>query len=150
MLVSQWCWTLTTPKTITHEAPLSTGFSRQEYWSGMPFPSPGDLPDSGSNSSLLQCRQILYHLSHQGSPELLQTIKRSSSKISPQIIRYSFLQKVESTSAINVGWTKVTCFQGTDWILWKWCNMTSKVDSYWSHKISQGSQNKLFEKKTPM
>ena len=31
--------------TVAHQAPLSTGFSRQEYWSGLPFPSPGDLPD---------------------------------------------------------------------------------------------------------
>ena len=34
-----------TPWTITYQAPLSMGFSRQEYWSGLPFPSPGDLPD---------------------------------------------------------------------------------------------------------
>ena len=32
---------------ITGQAPLSMGFSRQEYWSGLPFPSPGDLPDPG-------------------------------------------------------------------------------------------------------
>ena len=36
-----------TPWTAAHQAPLSMGFSRQEYWSGLPFPSPGDLPDSG-------------------------------------------------------------------------------------------------------
>ena len=36
-----------TPWTVAHQAPPSTGFSRQEYWSGLPFPSPGDLPDSG-------------------------------------------------------------------------------------------------------
>ena len=42
------------------------GFSKQEYWSGLPFPSPGDLLQ-GSNPGLLHCRQILYHLSHQGS-----------------------------------------------------------------------------------
>ena len=36
-----------TPLTIAHQAPLSVGFSRQEYWSGLPFPSPGDLPNSG-------------------------------------------------------------------------------------------------------
>ena len=36
-----------TPGTVTHKAPPSMGFSRQEYWSGLPFPSPGDLPDSG-------------------------------------------------------------------------------------------------------
>ena len=35
------------PWTITHQAPLSMEFSRQEYWSGMPCPSPGDLPDPG-------------------------------------------------------------------------------------------------------
>ena len=33
--------------TVAYQAPLSIGFSRQEYWSGLPFPSPGDLPDSG-------------------------------------------------------------------------------------------------------
>ena len=36
-----------TPWTITYQAPWSTGFSRQEYWSGLPFPSPGDLPNPG-------------------------------------------------------------------------------------------------------
>ena len=34
-----------TPWTVAHEAPPSMGFSRQEYWRGLPFPSPGDLPD---------------------------------------------------------------------------------------------------------
>ena len=36
-----------TPWTGAHQAPLSVGFSRQEYWSGLPCPSPGDLPDPG-------------------------------------------------------------------------------------------------------
>ena len=36
-----------TPWTVAHQAPLSMGFSRQEYWSGLPFPAPGDLSDSG-------------------------------------------------------------------------------------------------------
>ena len=35
------------PWTIAHQAPLSMGFARQEYWSELPFPSPGDLPDPG-------------------------------------------------------------------------------------------------------
>ena len=35
------------PRTVAHQAPLSVEFSRQEYWSGLPFPTPGDLPDSG-------------------------------------------------------------------------------------------------------
>ena len=36
-----------TPWTVAYQAPLSMGFSRQQYWSGLPFPSPGDLPDPG-------------------------------------------------------------------------------------------------------
>ena len=35
------------PQTIAHQAPLSMGFPRQKYWSGLTFPSPGDLPDPG-------------------------------------------------------------------------------------------------------
>ena len=38
---------LVTPWTVAYQAPLSMGFSRQEYWSGLPFLSPGDLPDPG-------------------------------------------------------------------------------------------------------
>ena len=36
-----------TPWTVVRQVPLPMGFSRQEYWSGLPFPSPGDLPDPG-------------------------------------------------------------------------------------------------------
>ena len=45
-------------------APLSLGFSRQEYWSGLPCPSPADLPDPGiePRSPALHCRQMLYQL----------------------------------------------------------------------------------------
>ena len=40
-------WLFATPWTVAHQAPPSMGSSRQEYWSGLPFPSPGDLPDPG-------------------------------------------------------------------------------------------------------
>ena len=45
--VAQSCPTLATPWTVAHQAPPSMRFSRQEYWSGLPFPSPGDLPNPG-------------------------------------------------------------------------------------------------------
>ena len=61
--VFQSCPTLCHPWTVAHQAPPSMGFSRQEYWSGLPFPSPGDLPDPGieprEKSSLLD-RQEMY------------------------------------------------------------------------------------------
>ena len=40
-------WLFASPWTVAYQASLSMGFSRQEYWSGLPFPSPGDLPDTG-------------------------------------------------------------------------------------------------------
>ena len=139
------------PWAVAYQAPLSMEFSRQEYWSGLPFPSPGDLPDpgieprspalqedsllselpgkptlvphnvtigqlcrtlcdpiddtvygflqarilewvaflfllqeifptQGSNPSLLHCRQILYQLSHKGSPRILKWVAYPFSK----------------------------------------------------------------------
>ena len=44
-LITQSCPILCNPWTVAHQAPLSMEFSRQEYWSGLPFPSPGDLRD---------------------------------------------------------------------------------------------------------
>ena len=46
-VVAKSCPTLATSWTIACQAPLFMGFSRQEYWSGLPFPSPGDVPDPG-------------------------------------------------------------------------------------------------------
>ena len=46
-LVAKSCPTLATQWTLAHQASLSLGFPRQEYWSGLPFPSPGDLPNPG-------------------------------------------------------------------------------------------------------
>ena len=40
-------WLLATPWTVAYQAPSSMGFSRHEYWSGVPFPSPSDLPNPG-------------------------------------------------------------------------------------------------------
>ena len=47
VLAAQLCLTLCDPMECSHQVPLSMGFSRQEYWSGLPFPSPGDIPDPG-------------------------------------------------------------------------------------------------------
>ena len=53
-------WLFVTPWTVACQAPLSTGFSRQEYWSGLPFASPGTVLSQGSNPCLLLCRWILH------------------------------------------------------------------------------------------
>ena len=53
VLDAQLCLTLCDPLAVALQAPLSMGFPRQEYWSGLPVPPPGDLPTQGSNSCLL-------------------------------------------------------------------------------------------------
>ena len=67
-LVTKSCLT---PWAVARQAPLSMGFSRQEYWSGLPCPLPGDLPDPAIKpafpvSPALQADSLL--LSYQGSP----------------------------------------------------------------------------------
>ena len=63
-VVAKSCLTLAIPWTVTCQAPLSMGFSRQEYWSGLPFPSPRDLPDPGiePRSPSLQADSVLSDL----------------------------------------------------------------------------------------
>ena len=63
-LVAKLCPTLVIPWTVACQAPLSMGFSRQEYWSGLPFPSPRDLPDPGIDprSPALQADSLLTEL----------------------------------------------------------------------------------------
>ena len=59
-------WEIVEYKGAWFEAPPSMEFSRQEYWSGLLFPSPGDIPDPGIELGLPLCGQMLYRLSHQG------------------------------------------------------------------------------------
>ena len=59
-LVAKFCPTIATPSTVACQVPLSMGFFRQEYWSGLPFPSPEDLPNPGiePRSSVLQADSL--------------------------------------------------------------------------------------------
>ena len=61
-----------TPWTVVHQVPLSMGFHRQEYWSRLPFPSPGDLPNPGTEPTSLVSPALQVDslpLSHQGRPQ---------------------------------------------------------------------------------
>ena len=73
---------------VACQAPLSMGFSRQEYWSGLPFPSPGNLPDPGIKAGLLHCSWILYCLSHRETlchrPDIKQ-LRRGRERIWTQV-----------------------------------------------------------------
>ena len=60
-----------TLSTAAHQAPLSMGFSRQEYWSGLPFPSPGDLPDPGIKLMSLALAGRFFTAEPLGKPQQL-------------------------------------------------------------------------------
>ena len=67
---------VTAPWTIAHQAPLPMGFPRQEYWSGLPFPSLGDLPDPGIKlaSPALQANSLPAELP--GKPKFLVVVAK--------------------------------------------------------------------------
>ena len=68
-----------TPWTVVCQAPVSMGFSKLEYWSGLPCSAPGNPPNPGSTPGLPHFRQTLYHLSHQRSLFILLVCPKLSS-----------------------------------------------------------------------
>ena len=75
----------------------STEFSRPEYSSGQPFPSPRDLPSQGSKPSLPYCRQILYQLSQQRSPRSPRILEWAASPFSSRFSQpKDFIYRVSS------------------------------------------------------
>ena len=80
------------PWTVARQAPLSMGFSRQEYWSGLPFPSPGDPPDPGTEagSPALQAESLptelnTYSFHSQAKQIQLEDFLRADDGFSSQI-----------------------------------------------------------------
>ena len=71
-----WVWLFVNTWTVAHQAPLSVEFSRQGYWSGLPFPPQGILPTQGSNPRLLHLlhgQMNSLPVSHLGSQDTLET-----------------------------------------------------------------------------
>ena len=83
-----WC-SYVTPWTVAHQAPLSMDFSRQEYWSGLPFPSPGDLPDPGIKSK---------------SPSLLADSLSSDPLGKPHTMKYQTIKKKKEIMPFVATW----------------------------------------------
>ena len=89
-------------------------FSRQKYWTGLPFPSPGIFPTQGSIPGLLHCRQILYCLSHQDIPDICNLVaglhwlySRNQHHIVKQLSSNKFLEiKKTSQTQCSFIWRK--------------------------------------------
>ena len=104
-----------TPWTVAYKAPLFMEFSRQENWSGLPFPSPGDLPDLGiePKSSALQADALPNHFSHVHLFVTLWTVARQA-PLSMVIIQARILKWVAVASFRGFSqprdWTHVSYF----------------------------------------
>ena len=69
-LVAKSCPTLATPWTVAHQATLSMGFPRQEYWCELSFPPLGDLPNAGTTSKFPALRGGFFTTEPPGKPNL--------------------------------------------------------------------------------
>ena len=81
-LVTKSCRTLATPWTVALQAPLSMGFSTQEYWSGLSFPTPGEFPDPGIKAMPSALAGGFFTTAPPGKPQqtiyiMLKTVKRA-------------------------------------------------------------------------
>ena len=109
------CVRLCHPVDWAHPAPLCVGFPRQEYWSGLPFRSPGALPDPGIDSCV-SCigRWILYHCCHLGSPKREQSNVWNQIQWGLQLRQYSRDRNVTDPRSIYeeeltgqwIGWSE--------------------------------------------
>ena len=96
-----------TPRTIACQAPLFMGVLRQEYWSGLPFPPPGDLADPGSKPESPAWQADSSPLSPQGSPQLL-------------LLRLNNIRNKSYVYCLSK--TIVFCLKrGKTWTTWKLC-----------------------------
>ena len=112
--VTQLCPTLCDPWTVAYQAPLSMEFSRQEYWSGLPFPSPRALPDPGiePRSPVLQVDALLSELL--GKPQC----------------RVLWFQSLVQENPICCAATKPMCHN-----YWSLCALVSAHHNYWAHML---------------
>ena len=84
VLVAQSCPALCSPMDYSPPGSPAMEFSKQEYWSGLPFPLQGIAPTQGLNPGLLHCRWILNQLSHKENPRILEWVAYSFSSGSSQ------------------------------------------------------------------
>ena len=109
LICGMHAWTLSrvqlfvTPQTVAHQAPLFMGFSRQEYWSGLPCPSPGNLSYPGIKTS----RWILFHLATWESPSVVHPMDHSPPGSSVHgILQARILEWVAISSSRGSSWPR--------------------------------------------
>ena len=102
-------WLFATPWSVAHQTPLSMRFSKQEYWSRQPFPSPGDLPDPGIQPRSLALQADSLCLSHHSKLSYMQNYlpeKKMSIKPNFFFLNYSIrIWSLIPLPFLNPAWT---------------------------------------------
>ena len=88
--------------TVAHQAPLSMGFSRQEYWSGLPFPSPGDLPDPGIEPMSPALQADAKTSEPPGEPAIAIAILKTASRKKQLAIRQNHSDRIVESCLLNL------------------------------------------------
>ena len=94
-----------TPWTVARQASLTMGFSRQEYWSGLPCPLPGDLPSLGIEPESFALQVDILLLSHLGSPKQKIPPRQSNGGLCAQVRKQPLCFRVSQSSLT----TKTSC-----------------------------------------
>ena len=94
-------WFFLNPWAVASQAPLSRGFSRQEYWSGLPFPSPGNLSDPGIKLGSTALARGLFTTEPPGKPEQLNRVKYAHIVVESSYRTLFILQNWHSTHPLN-------------------------------------------------
>ena len=121
-------WLFVTLWTIACQAPLSMGVSRQENWSELSCPPPGDLPNQGSKSDLLHCRQILYCWATRETLILiLNSMKRGSKLIYSTFNKFHLVQNSCPETVMKF---KRSRDDGSPWGIWSLVEASIKVSPF--------------------
>ena len=121
-----------TPWTVAHQTPLSIGFSRQEYWSGLPFPSPGDLPNPGIEARSPALQADALSSEPPGKPR--QHIKNQ---------RHYFTNKGPSSQSYGFSSSHVWMWElnyKESWVPKNWCFYCGVGEGSWESLGLQGDQ----------
>ena len=102
-------WLFATPWTVACQAPLSMEFSRQEYWSGLPFPIPGDLPSPAIEPMSITCvsyigRWILYHCTTWEAPHIALMTRQKLLQLGWEVLIYPLKSPDTAPSGSHLFW----------------------------------------------
>ena len=122
-------WLFGTLWTVARKAPLSMGFSRQEYWSGLPCSPPGDLPNPG----LPHCRQILYHWA---TKQATYTLPLGSSSHLPDLTPLGHHRALSWAPVLSCSFPLAICFTRVMSILTSQFIPPSPSPPLWTHVCS--------------